>query len=448
MNDTIFAPATAAGRAALAVVRISGPEALATLEALGCALPSPREARIRRLKHPVSRETLDEGMVLVLPGPGSFTGEDMVELFLHGGPAVMGGVLEALAATSARPANPGEFTRRAFEHGRLDLTEAEAIADLIDAESAAQRRLALDQLGGSTAKVVTGWRSVLLEALAVLEAAIDFPDEDLPAGLIERVHDPMRKLLAELTAAAADLRGERVRSGFRVAIVGAPNAGKSSVLNGLIGRDAAIVASVRGTTRDIIEQSVELAGYRVVIADTAGLRDCDEQIEAEGVRRARAYAETADLRLWTVDGSRNDGEWREAVELLRPGDILVMNKQDLPSGADAADARDAGDSLELEPVGCSTVEVGGLVELERSLERRVVRELGEGPAPAATRVRHRRLIGEAAGHVERALSQGAREPELMAEDIRMASRALEALTGRIGAEAVLDAVFSSFCIGK
>jgi len=383
-----------------------------------------------------------------MPGPSSFTGEDTVELHLHGGPAVVGGVLDALDGADVRPANPGEFTRRAFEHGRLDLVEAEAIADLIDAESAAQRRLALQQLSGGTTRMLAAWRGALIEALALLEAAIDFPDEDIPNGIVGRADAPLRRLLEELTTAAADLRGDRVRSGYRVALVGAPNAGKSSVLNGLIGRDAVIVTDVAGTTRDIIEHPIDLAGYRVVLADMAGLRVTDQSIEAEGVRRARAYAAEADLRLWVVDGSAEGDGWREGVDLLRTGDIALLNKSDLMSGAALSAANDVADALEMEPVEGSATEAGGLVELRAVLESRVVRELGAGPAPAATRLRHRRLIAEAAEHLARAVGGSASDPELMAEDLRLASRSLESLTGAISTEAVLDAVFANFCIGK
>jgi tRNA modification GTPase len=403
---------------------------------------------VRRLRDPVSRETLDEALVVFMPGPKSFTGEDVIELHLHGGAAVVAGVLEAIAEAGARLAGPGEFTRRAFEHGRMDLIAAEAIADLIDADSASQRRLALDQLTGSTSRTVDGWRAELLGALALLEAAIDFPDEDLPAGLVDRVHAPMRKLLDALVSASVDLRGERLRTGFHVSITGAPNAGKSSVLNGLLGRDVAIVADIAGTTRDVIEQPLGLAGYRVVLADMAGIRDTDEPIEVEGVRRARVYAAAAALRLWIVDAAATEGAWREGVDLLRPGDILVLNKSDLPRGPDAAAALAMARTLELEAVECSALEDGGLVRLRSLLEGRVVNALGTGPAPAATRVRHRRLLSDAAAHLERALTKSEADPELMSEDIRLAARALEALTGAISTEAVLDAVFSSFCIGK
>ena len=448
MNNTIFALATAAGRAAVAVVRISGPEAGSALATLLGSLPKSRMAALRRLRHPVSRETLDQALVLWMPGPGSFTGEDVVELQLHGGRAVAAAVTEALAELGLRPAEPGEFTRRAFEHGRLDLTEAEAIADLVDAESEAQRRQALSQLDGGLARLSDSWRADLITALASLEAAIDFPDEEVPDAVAERAAAPIRRVLESVSVAANDLRGEKVRVGYRVALIGAPNAGKSSLLNRLVRREAAIVTEVAGTTRDVIEQPIDLAGYRVLLADTAGVRETTERIEAEGVRRAKAWAESSDLRLWVVDGSASEGAWREALDLVRQGDLLVLSKSDLEPGADTAEAEDAADAEELEPVLASATTDEGTAELRSALERRVVRDLaGAGPI-TATRLRHRRLLNDAAVHLERALGVGAIDPELMADDVRLAARSLEALVGKVDSEAVLGEVFASFCIGK
>ena len=448
MNNTIFALATAAGRAAVAVVRISGPEAGSALATLLGSLPKSRMAALRRLRHPVSRETLDQALVLWMPGPGSFTGEDVVELQLHGGRAVAAAVTEALAELGLRPAEPGEFTRRAFEHGRLDLTEAEAIADLVDAESEAQRRQALSQLDGGLARLSDSWRADLITALASLEAAIDFPDEEVPDAVAERAAAPIHRVLESVSAAANDLRGEKVREGYRVALIGAPNAGKSSLLNRLVRREAAIVTEVAGTTRDVIEQPIDLAGYRVLLADTAGVRETTERIEAEGVRRAKAWAESSDLRLWVVDGSASEGAWREALDLVRQGDLLVLSKSDLEPGADTAEAEDAADAEELEPVLASATTDEGTAELRSALERRVVRDLaGAGPI-TATRLRHRRLLNDAAVHLERALGVGAIDPELMADDVRLAARSLEALVGKVDSEAVLGEVFASFCIGK
>jgi tRNA modification GTPase len=442
MTDTIFAPATAPGRAALAVVRISGPATGDLLAALAGSRPAPRRASLRRLTDSAGA-MIDEAVVLWFPGPASYTGEDCAELQLHGGQAVVEAALEALAQRGARLAEPGEFTRRAFQNGRLDLAQAEAVADLVDAETAAQARQALDQLGGGLSRRYDTWRALLVESLAVLEAAVDFPDEDLPEDVAARARPHLADLLAQLNAALADAdRGRRVREGFRIALIGAPNAGKSSLLNALTGRDAAIVTATPGTTRDVIEIPLVLAGYKTLLADTAGVRDTVEAIEAEGVRRARAWAEGADLRLWVVDAAASDGHWREAAGLARPGDLLVLNKADLPQGADAAAARDAG----LEALAVSANSPADVAGLRSRLAARVVAALSGAEFPAATRLRHAESLREAADRLARALAQP--EPELAAEDVRLAARALERISGRVDPEAVLDKVFASFCIGK
>jgi tRNA modification GTPase len=444
MTDTIFAQATAPGRAAVAVLRLSGPGAGEAVAALAGALPPPRQARLRRLRGP-GGETLDEALVLWLPGPGSYTGEDSAELHLHGGRAIVDAVSEALLARGLRLAEPGEFTRRAFEHGRLDLDQAEAVADLVDAETGAQRRQALAQLDGALGRRYGAWRAELLEGLAVLEAAIDFPDEDLPEDVAERARPHLQRLERELAEALADAgRGERVRDGFRIALVGAPNAGKSSLLNRLLGRDAAIVTATAGTTRDVIEAPVVFGGFKALLADMAGVREPGEEIEAEGVRRARAWAEAADLRLWVVDASAGDGAWREAADLVRPGDLLVLNKADLAEGADAAAAR----GRDLQTLAVSARGGQGLDELGARLEVAVTQALSGGEFPAATRARHRARLEEALEHVRRARAGLAGGPELAAEDLRLAGRALARISGRIDPEQVLDLIFSSFCIGK
>ncbi|HQR91337.1 MAG TPA: tRNA uridine-5-carboxymethylaminomethyl(34) synthesis GTPase MnmE, partial [Caulobacter sp.] len=301
MAQTIFALATAAGRAALAVVRVSGPATRNVVAALAGKVPPPRQAALRRLKH--DGVALDEALVLFFQGPGSYTGEDAAEFHVHGGRAVVEALLDALAALGLRLAEPGEFTRRAFENGKLDLAQAEGVADLIDAETEGQRKQALGQIGGALSQRYDRWRDLLVHALAMLEAAVDFPDEDLPEEVAARARPGLETLAAEIDAALSDVsRGRRIRDGYRIALVGAPNAGKSTVLNGLAERDAAIVTEIAGTTRDIIEVPLVLGGYRVLLADTAGLRETTDVVEAEGVRRARAWAHDADLRIWVVDG--------------------------------------------------------------------------------------------------------------------------------------------------
>lgn len=445
MRDTIFALATAPGRAAIAVVRISGPRSAAAAEALARRLPAPREAALRRLSDPATGEAIDEALVLWFPGPHSFTGEDQVELHLHGGPAVVEAATGALARLGLRMAEPGEFTRRAFERGRLELSQAEAIADLVDAETAAQRRQALDQLGGALARRYEAWREDLLEALAWLEAEIDFPDEDLPEALAQRAGAPLERLARELTEALSDLRGERVREGFRIALVGAPNAGKSSLINALAGRDAAIVTAIPGTTRDVIEVPLVVDGFRVLLADTAGVRETTDVVEVEGVRRARAWAESAALRLWVVDASAGEGAWREAAGLIHDDDLLVLTKSDRPFGPDERAAR----GRSLDAVEASVLSPEGMVELRSALSHRIRAAMAGAEFPAATRLRHRGLLADSLGNLHRALARlPLGQPELVAEDVRLAARALERLSGRIDPDAVLDRVFGTFCIGK
>ena len=448
MTDTIFALATPPGRAAIAMVRLSGPDAGEAVRRLTGALPPPRTSALRRLRS-ADGAGLDRALVLWFPRPGSYTGEDGAELHLHGGSAVVDAVCDALLDLGLRLAEPGEFTRRAFEHGKLDLSQAEAIADLVDAETEGQRRQALDQLDGALSRRYDSWRAAILEVLALLEAAIDFPDEDLPADVAARVGPYLRRLLDELDDALNDAgRGERVREGFRVAIVGAPNAGKSSLLNRLLGREAAIVTRTPGTTRDVIEAPLVLGGFKALLADTAGLRAAVEEIEAEGVRRARAWAEGADLRLWVVDGSSSDGSWRQAADLARPGDILVLNKSDLASGSDrpAALCLAAGRALQIAETKASRGD-GVAAVLER-LGSVIVEALSGREFPAATRARHRHRLLEARDHVGRAIQAAAAGAELAAEDVRLAGRALGRISGRIDPEEVLDRIFATFCIGK
>lgn len=448
MRDTIFALATAPGRAAVAVVRLSGPGAGEALAALAGARPPPREARLRRLTTP-DGVAIDEALVLWLPGSGSYTGEDSAELHLHGGQAVVEAALAALAALGLRPAEPGEFTRRAFENGRLDLTQAEAVADLVDAETEAQRRQALEQLGGALGRRHEAWRAELVEALGVLEAAIDFPDEDLPANVASRARPPLERLVTALDAALADAdRGERVRTGMRIALIGAPNAGKSRLFNALVGRDAAIVTGTPGTTRDVIEAPLVLGGYKAVLADMAGLRPASASIEAEGVRRARAWAEDAALRIWVVDASARAGAWREAEALVRAGDVLALNKTDRRPGADRAAALERAAAAGLETMEVSALTGEGVERLSGRLAARAAEAASGGEFPAATNARHRALLAEARDHLGRALAVLDDGAELAAEDARLAARALARVTGRIDPEDVLGHIFASFCIGK
>jgi tRNA modification GTPase len=450
--DTIAALATGAGRAGVAVIRLSGPAAGATLSALTARdLPRPRLATREAFCDPRTGVSLDDGLAIWFPGPHSFTGEDVVELHIHGGPAVIAAVIDAaLSQPGVRPAEPGEYTRRAFENGKLDLAESEGLADLVDAETEGQRRQALRQRRGALSAVYEGWRGKLIEATALIEAEIDFPDEDLPGALAQRAGPILQALADDMGHHLNDAhRGERIRDGYRIAIIGPPNAGKSSLLNALAQREAAIVSDIPGTTRDVVEVRLVLAGFPVWIADTAGLREAADAIEAEGVRRALERAEEADLRLGLVEGQSEASEAAAIAERLRPGDLLVSTKRDIPHGAAFYEAFQVYEDLGLDYPAWVSVKTGeGLAELEASIAKRVAEALGREEAPVLTRARHRRLVEEARGALLRAipaLDQGA---ELAAEDVRVAADQIGRLTGRIDVEDLLDEIFSSFCIGK
>lgn len=436
-RDTIYAVSTAPGRAAIAIVRISGSHAHEALRALaGEPLPPPRTATLRQLKNPRG-EILDQALALWFPDPESATGEDVVEFHVHGGRAITDAVLHALACLPRlRAAEAGEFTRRAVENGKLDLTRAEALADLIDAETPAQQRQALRQYRGELAELYEDWRARLIAVLAWAEAAIDFSEEDLPADLEQRLRAPAEALYAEMRRHLDDSRrGEITREGLWLTIVGAPNAGKSSLLNALARRDIAIVSEIPGTTRDVLETRLDVAGYVVHIADTAGLRETSDTIESEGVRRALARAETGDMTLLVLDGSARDPYRGLSSEVVARATVTVWNKWDLPwpcprEGLYVSAQTGAGlDDL----LGRIAEEVRARLERPRE-------------APPMTRARHRENVAAAAEALARALHQG--ESELMAEDLRLALRAIGRLTGRVDIEELLDTIFRDFCIGK
>jgi tRNA modification GTPase len=462
--DTIVALASGAGRAGVAVIRLSGPQAGDVLRALTDRdLPKPRCATRMAFCAPDGGLSLDDGLALWFPGPHSFTGEDVAELHIHGGPAVIAAMIDAcLGQPGVRVADPGEFTRRAFENGKLDLAEAEGLADLVDAETEGQRRQALRQRRGALSSVYEVWRARLIEAAALIEAEIDFPDEGLPGELSRRAGPLLRALVADMDAHLNDAhRGERIRDGYRIAIIGPPNAGKSSLLNALAQREAAIVSEIPGTTRDVVEVRLVLAGFPVWIADTAGLREAADAIEAEGVRRALARAEEADLRVLAVD-FREDGS-ALAAQVLRPGDVWLRTKFDLheetPEERERQRRYYTADRQIIErtsppvrplpwPTPFSVREEGGVEILLELLSLEVAHVLGREEAPVLTRARHRRLVEEARDALERAITAMDQGPELAAEDVRVATTAIGRLTGRIDVEDLLDEIFSSFCIGK
>jgi tRNA modification GTPase len=449
-RDTIFALSSGQPPAAIAVVRLSGPGARSALEALIGRVPDPRRAVLARVRDPVSDEAIDSGLALWFPGPASETGEDMAELQLHGGRAVIASVLAALARLDGfRLAEPGEFTRRAFENGRLDLTEVEGLADLIYAETEAQRRQAYRQLRGGLADRADGWRTQLIEALALVEARIDFAEEsDVPEDLVAPALLAARKLRDDVSAALADeRRGERLREGLVVAIAGPPNAGKSSLLNRLARREAAIVTPFPGTTRDVIEVHLNLGGYPATVLDTAGIRATDDLVEQEGVRRAQARAAAADLVLWVIDASQPNVPPHETGEIGHDPPVwTVRNKVDL---LDSDSERPAADPAKVGRVFSLSALTGfGFDALVASLADFVSAALGPGESALVTRQRHRTALQETLAALERALGQEADREEILAEDLRLAARSLGRLTGRVDVEDVLDVIFRDFCIGK
>lgn len=436
MRDTIFALATAPGRAGVAVVRVSGTDAGRAIRTLTARpVPVPRTAMPARFRD-AGGVPIDRGLVLFFQAPSSFTGEDVAEFHVHGGRAVLEALLSALAALGLRPAQAGEFTRRAVENGKLDLTRAEAIADLVDAETEAQRRQALRQYDGGLADLYEDWRARLIRAGAWAEAAIDFSEEDLPDGTLARTRAAISEILEQIQNHTNDSRrGELLRDGLCLTVIGPPNAGKSSLVNALARRDVAIVAVTPGTTRDVIEVRMDLGGYPVTLADTAGLRSASEAVEAEGVRRALARADTAELVLLLLDGSAFDP--MAGLPPATRADLTVWNKSDLrwpEARKGLAISLKSGDGLDA-LVAALTAKVRDRLE-------------SPGEAPALTRRRHRHALEQAAHALETALAAPADRPELLAEDLRLALRALGRLTGRVDIEELLDAVFKDFCIGK
>jgi tRNA modification GTPase len=437
-RSTIFAPATGAARSAVAVLRVSGPAAAAVAQRLTGRVPAPRRASLATLLEPQSRAVIDQALLLYFPAPESFTGEDVLEIQHHGGLAVARLVADALnGMPELRPAEPGEFTRRAFLNGKLDLTQAEGLADLIEASTAAQARAALRQMAGVQGQLYAAWREEVLGALALLEAEIDFAaEEEVPEALWQDVEPRLAATAAAIGRHLADgAKGERLRAGLVVAVTGAPNVGKSSLVNALAGRDVAIVTAVPGTTRDVIEVALDLEGLPVMLLDTAGIRETDDPIEREGVARAVARAETADIRLLLVDAP-------SAIEPPRAGSdrtITVLSKADL------------WPSVRL-PDGCLAVSATTGAGLDTLLATLLwtARDLLPGEdAVLVTRSRHRAALMDAEAALTRALMLGgSADLGLLAEELRLAARAIGRVTGAFGVEDILDRVFATFCIGK
>lgn len=424
--ETIFALSTAPGRAGVAVIRLSGPESLPTALTLSRTKSlTPRRASLRTLWHEGDR--LDEALLLYFPGPDSFTGDDIVEIQCHGSMAVIEALSSALLSLGLRQARPGEFTRRAVENGRMDLTEAEGLLDLIDAESSAQRRQAIRQMDGALKVTYSGWREQILDALAHIEGEIDFADEaDIPDSQSHAAYQPLshvRQTIREALSRAD--RGQAVRTGIDIAIIGAPNAGKSTLLNALVGRDVAITSPQAGTTRDIVTAHMILGGLPVTLSDTAGLRETEDVIEAEGVRRARARARDAHIAIELI---RNERETPPDSDRH----LIIYNCEGNPSKSNEINA--------LTGIGVD--------RLLSHLDRLVRDHFLTGEPAGLTRVRHMDCAKRALHHVESAVDHLAIAPEFASEDLRTALRALDELAGRADIEEVFDRIFSQFCVGK
>ena len=436
-KNTIFALASGSGKAGIAVIRISGPSAGAAYQILSKKpIPKPRRVTNVRLFSPNSNEVLDDGLVIYYIAPASFTGEDVIELHIHGGLSVIASISEALnSIDDVRLAEAGEFTRRAFDNGKLDLTAAEGLADLINAETGSQRRQAQRQLRGELASIYNGWRARLINSIALFEAEIDFSDEDLPPGLQDKVTSEVFQINTEITRHLDDKnQGEILRNGFYITIVGPPNAGKSSLLNRLSKRDVAIVSEKAGTTRDVIEVRIELDGYPVILADTAGLRESEDDLESEGVRRAEERAKNADLKLVVFDGAVWPEKDEKTQELVDENTLILVNKSDLIK------------QTEIKTLAVSSLNGHGFDDLLGTLKKEVFERCGVSASPALTRTRHRAALIDCRTCLER--FRGKSEAELKAEDLRLAARALGKITGQVNVEEVLDIIFGEFCIGK
>ncbi len=446
-SATIFALSSGLGRAGVAVIRISGELAGKTLFALTGKKSTPRRAELNALHDPQSGKLLDRALTLWFPGPHSFTGEDVAELHIHGGRAVISAVLESLGALQGlRLAEPGEFSRRAFENGKLDLTAAEGLADLINAETESQRELALRQASGAQQRQLNSWRDELVRLLSLVEAAIDFSDEaDIADDVIAPVWQDGTKLLEEITAYLDDGHcGEILRDGFKVVIAGPPNAGKSSLLNALAQRDVAIVSDEAGTTRDVIEVKLDVQGVPVILSDTAGIRAAPGAVEREGIRRALTQIKAADLVIWLHDALAGQPIFPDSVVKEAASEILqVVNKCDLLPQSSSEMQAIAEDKLLI--AAKQGIGIEALLEI---FAERVTKLKGAVGAAPITRARHRQELQKAQQALAAFTSQDRTALELRAEDLRVAARAIGRITGEVDVEEILGKIFSDFCIGK
>lgn len=438
-SDTIFALSTAPGKAGVAIIRVSGSQAESTIRALSGPTPEHRVASLRTLKTPQTGEIIDQALVLYFQAPQSFTGEDVAEFHIHGSRAVILHMLEVLGGLPGlRMAGPGEFTKRAFIHGQMDLTQVEGLSDLIEAETRVQQKVALRQMKGELHELYQSWRKKLIEAMAQLEAFIDFPDEDLPEDLTNKLTNDIANLQEAVRGHLHDGRkGERLRDGLYVAIIGAPNVGKSSLLNYLAQRDVAIVSHRAGTTRDVLDIHLDIGGFPLMLADTAGLRETTDDIEIEGIRRARERVDMADYTIALFDATTPTPD-SETLALVDDDTICVFNKVDLCDTPPTLEGREA--------IAVSIKEKEGLHHLMDALQQKAEAMMMPSHAPMITRQRHRQALT----HCLDALDMFTLDKpiELAGEDLRHAAHQLGSIIGVIGVEDILDELFQTFCIGK
>lgn len=445
---TIFALSSGKGRAGVSVIRVSGPHTKKAILSIlkKDILPKPRQASLQSFYDPETKQKIDKGLLLWFPGPASFTGEDVAEFHIHGGYAVVAGFLEALSKIpNLRNAEAGEFTRRAFDNGKMDLTAAEGLADLINAETESQRRQALRQMEGQLAAFYESWRNEIISAMAYLEADIDFSDEEIPDDVTSRIRPIIEKLANDIKKHLSDgNRGERLRGGLQVVIIGAPNAGKSTLLNYLSKRDVAIVSDIAGTTRDLLEVHLDISGFPVMITDTAGIRESSDVIESEGIKRAIKKADEADLKIIIVDQSDNLQTNKDIEKYIDGNSMLLLNKNDI--AIIEKDDIQAKESVGIWSVSLKTEK--GLDNFLESFTQEVEKRMEYTDTPTLTRARHRSYLQSCLSHLDRFLNADHFELELLSEDLRMAARDLGKITGLVDVEDILEKIFKEFCIGK
>lgn len=447
LKNTIFALSSGRGKAGVAIIRISGERASECFSAFGIKnTPTPRKAALHKLRDIKTNEVLDEALMLYFPAPHSFTGDDVVELHVHGSVAVVSGVLEYLnGITGYRSAEAGEFSRRAFENSRLDLTQIEGLADLIDSETKAQAKQALRLVDGEAARQYENWRAEMIEIQAFIEAFIDFPEEDIPEDLDKQFSNKAKKLTQALEAHLQSNVGERIRNGVVATIIGEPNVGKSSLMNSLSRRDMAIVSDIAGTTRDALECHLDIAGYPLTLIDTAGIRQSNDVIEAEGVKRALAKAENSDMKIVMLNAAEYPNFNPDITKLIDAESVVIINKTDVKAiNEDVVFGQNNAIKISLK-------DAIGVNELKTKLQKKLQQVFEQSTeAMPLTHARHRGHIEEAKQHLHNFIDARIEKLpiELCAEEIRYAANAIGKITGKIDVEDLLDKIFSSFCIGK